>query len=253
MDFSWKPGATLKYYGDGSAPSAFDTTVAQSVQNSPIYYGRGGVLTTLSNELALGRIDWVGNMRQGLGASLSVDESYNFQYDDLMSDLDLTAELFAQRDGKIGIGARLLGLARLSGNFPADDLAMLGQYMRGIYDSRMKGVQALILNGNLPVKLFDFPTHVFIKTHFLDFELQAQPFLDLGLARPDYSSAFSSDWLWYSGGLELLFFPEGLRSFTVRASAGWDLKNVVETGSLTALTPDGYKPYEIYLGLTLLF
>ena len=69
--------------------------------------------------------------------------------DDLMSDLDLTAELFAQRDGKIGIGARLLGLARLSGNFPADDLAMLVLCTGGIYDSRMKGVQALILNGNL--------------------------------------------------------------------------------------------------------
>src|SRR5208283_1845231 len=129
--YSWKPGTTLQYYGDGTAPSAFDTTAAQALQNSPLYYGRGGALVTVSNGLALGRIDWAGNMRQGLSASLTVNESYNSQYADLMSDLDLTAELFAQLNGKIGIGARLLGLARLSGHFPADDLTMLGQYMRG--------------------------------------------------------------------------------------------------------------------------
>jgi hypothetical protein len=73
------------------------------------------------------------------------------------------------------------------------------------------------------------------------------------LARPDFSSSFSSDWLWYSGGLELLVYPLGLRSFTIRASAGWDLKNVLATRSLTAMTPDGQSPYEIYLGLNLLF
>jgi hypothetical protein len=39
----------------------------------------------------------------------------------------------------------------------------------------------------------------------------------------------------------------------VRASVGWDLKNVLATHSLTATTPDGYSPYEFYLGLTLLF
>ena len=144
-------------------------------------------------------------------------------------------------------------MARLGGHFPEDDLTNLGQYMRGILDPRMSGVLASILNVNLPIKLFDFPTHVFIKTHILDFEFQAQPFLDLGLLRPDYSSSPSGDWLWSSGGLELLFFPVGFRSFTVRASAGWDLKNVAATHSLTAETPDGYKPYEVYLGLTLLF
>ena len=253
LDYSWKPGSTLEYYGNGTAPSDFDTTIAQALQNTPEYYGRGGLLSVVSNELAFGRIDWAGNMRQGLSLSVTSREAYNAQWSDLISDLDLEADLFAQWGGKAGIGARLLGMARLGGHFPEDDLTNLGQYMRGILDPRMSGVQASILNVNLPIKLFDFPTHVFIKTHILDFEFQAQPFVDLGLLRPDYSSSPSGDWLWYSGGLELLFFPVGFRSFTVRASAGWDLKNVAATHSLTAETPDGYKPYEVYLGLTLLF
>lgn len=253
LDYAWKPGSTLQYYGNGTAPSDYDPTIAQDVQNSPQFYGRGGALSTVANSLGFGRIDWAGNMREGLSVALTSREAFNAQYEDLMSDLELNAELFAQWNGKVGVGARLLGIGRFSGHFPADDLTMLGQYMRGIIDARMTGVQALILNGNLPVKLFDFPTHVIIGTHALDFEAQAQPFLDMALARPDYSSGFSSDWLWYSGGLEFLFFPQGFRSFTVRASVGWDLKNVLATRSLTATTPDGYSPYEIYLGLTLLF
>jgi hypothetical protein len=253
VDYSWKPGQRLDYYGNGTAPSAFDPTAAQALQNSPAYYGRGGVLVSVSNGLSLGRVDWAGNMRQGLSLSLTDRESYNAQWADLMSDLNLTAQLFAQWNHNLGIGLRLLGMARLSGDFPQDDLTMLGQYMRGILDGRVSGVQALIFNGNLNMKLFDFPSHIFIKTHVLDFELQAEPFLDAGLVRPDYSSAFTGDWLWYSGGLELLFFPQGLRSFIVRASAGWDLKNVAATQSLTALTPDGLKPYEVHIGLSLFF
>jgi hypothetical protein len=259
LDYAWKPGTTLQYYGKGTAPSDLDTIVAQALQNCPEYYGRGGVLSTLSNGLALGRVDWAGNMREGLSVSLTSREAYNAQWKDLFGDVIVDAELFAQWNENLGFVARLYGMGRLSGNFPDDYLTMLGQYMRGIIDSRMQGVQVLVLNGNLPVKLFDFPTHALIKTRALDFELQAQPFLDLGLARPDYSSSFSSDWLWYSGGLELLVYPLGLRSFTIRASAGWDLKNVFATHSLTAMTPPtaeapaGYSPYEIYLGLNLLF
>jgi hypothetical protein len=259
VNYAWKPGATLGYYGNGTAPTVLDTTAAQALQNFPEYYGRGGVLSTVSNGLALGRVDWAGNMREGLSISLTSREAYNAQWDDLISDLIIDAELFAQWNGKVGVAARLYGIGRLSGNFPEDDLTMLGQYMRGIIDKRISGVQAVVFNGNLPVKLFDFPTHTFIKTHALDFELQAQPFLDLGLVRPDFSSSFSSDWLWYSGGLELLVYPLGLRSFTIRASAGWDLKNILATRSLTAMTPPtalaptGYSPYEIYLGLDLLF
>jgi hypothetical protein len=258
IDYSWKPGTTLRYYGDGTAPSAFDTTAAQALQNSPVYYGRGGFLVTFSNGLAVGRIDWAGNMREGLHLSVTSREAYNAQWNDLIGDIIVEAEIFEQWDGAVGVGARLYGIGRLSGNFPgdgvnADYLTMLGQYTRGIIDRRISAVQVLVLNGNLGVKLFDFPTHALIKTRALDFELQAQPFLDLVLARPDNQAAFSGDWFWSSGGLELLFYPQALRSFTVRTSAGWDLRNVVATRSLTAKTPDGFSPYEIYLGLSLLF
>ncbi|HUW42485.1 MAG TPA: hypothetical protein VMV90_15875 [Rectinemataceae bacterium] len=256
LDYAWRPGSSLRYYGDGTAPSSYDSTIAQSLQNSPQFYGRGGTLTIASSALALGRIDWVGNMREGLSLNLSGRAAYNAQWDDLIGDLSFTGYAFAQWNGRAGIAARVLGMDRFSGRFSGtqnDSMTMLGQYLRGIIDARISGVQAAILNLELPVKLFDFPSHLVLRTHALDFEMQAQPFLDLALVRPDYSANPSKDWLWYSGGLELLFFPQGLRSFIVRVSAGWDLKNVAATRSLSAETPDGYSPYEIFLGLSLLF
>ncbi|HTX72357.1 MAG TPA: hypothetical protein VMC79_05980 [Rectinemataceae bacterium] len=256
LDYAWKPGTVLSYYGSGSAPSAFDTTAAQAVQNSPVYYGRGGVWTSVSNAIAFGRIDWAGNMREGLSFSFTSRAAYNSLYDDLISDLILNATAFAEWNERFGLGARLLGMDRFSGHFGGmqdDSLTMLGQYMRGIIDARMSGVEAAIANFNVPIKLFDFPMHLLIKTHALDFELQAQPFLDLAVVRPDWGSSYSSDWLWSTGGLEFLFYPQGFRSFTIRASAGWDLKSVSRTGSLTAQTAEGQSPYEIYIGLTLFY
>jgi hypothetical protein len=210
-------------------------------------------LTTVSNGLALGRVDWAGNFREGLKVSFMNSEAYNAQWHDLMSDLEVEVQLFSQRDQSVGVTARLLGLGRLSGDFPHDRLTMLGQHLRGIIDSRASGVQAAFLNLGLGTKLFDFPTHAIIKTRALDFELQAQPFLDLAIVRPDYSSSFSQNWFWCSGGLELLVFPAHLRSFTLRASAGWDLKNALETRSLTAKAAGNFSPYELFLGSSLLF
>ena len=256
QDYAWRPGSTITYYGDGTPPGAFDPTMAQALQNSPQYYGRGGALTIVSNALAFGRVDWVGNLREGLSLSIAGRAAYNAQWNDLIGDLTLQGELFAQWERRLGLGVRLLGMDRFSGHFSGtqnDSMTMLGQYLRGIIDKRISGVQAAILNLDLPIKLFDFPSHAFIQTRALDFEMQAQPFLDLALARPDYSSSFSNAWLWYSGGLELLFYPQGLRSFIVRLSAGWDLKNVFATRSLTAQTPDGSSPYELFIGLDLFF
>ena len=40
---------------------------------------------------------------------------------------------------------------------------------------------------------------------------------------------------WYSAGMELIFYPVNIRTFFVRVSAGFDIHNLVKTGSLFAL------------------
>jgi hypothetical protein len=255
ISLNWKPGSRLSYYGDGMVTQPgngpYGVGDAVPVIGNGISYGRGGLVATVGNALSFGRVDWSGNMRAGLTASLGNVTSYNAQYQDIASDLSLGLSYFDELGHRLGLATMLTVLTRLSNHPSNDALANLGWYLRGIIDDRISGIQGAFINVQLPVKLFDFPTHAFIKTRILDFELQAAPFVDAAIVRPDYRRGFSEDWLLYTGGLEFLAFPAGLRSFIVRASAGWDLKNVIATRSLSAATPDGRGPYEIFIGLGL--
>jgi len=93
------------------------------------------------------------------------------------------------------------------------------------------------LNIEALLKLFDFPTHVFIKKDWLDFELQCAPFLDLGYVEGAAGTVAATYHDWYSGGIELLVYPRRMRTFIVRASLGFDLDAVFTTHSLTAPSP----------------
>ncbi len=253
LSLNWKPGAELEYYGNamvtqpGSGPYGYGDTVP-SIGNS-ISYGRGGLVATVASTLSLGRVDWEGNLRRGLAVSLGNVNSYNAQYRDLASDLSLSLSWYEEYGGRLGVASMLTLLNRFSSHPGADALSNLGWYLRGVIDDRLSGVQGVFINAELPVKIFDFPTHAIIGTRVLDFEFQASPFVDAAIVRPDFRSGFTKDWLQYAGGIEFMAFPAGLRSFIVRASAGWDLKNVLATHSLTASTPDRGSPYEIFIGL----
>jgi hypothetical protein len=216
-------------------------------------YGRPGLALASSNTLTAGRIDWLGNMRKGVSASVTGTFSYNLRYSDFVTALQGTGNFHANWDGRIGIAARLTARARVTGHFPDDNYQDLGGELRGILDKRGNGVGGAYVNLSLPIKLFDFPTHVIIKKNWLDFELQAQPFLDAGLILPKWGAMPGSDSLFASGGLEFLVFPTAMRNFIVRASAGWDIRSVLKNRSLTAKASDGYSPYEIYFGTGLAY
>jgi len=210
--------------------------------------GRQGLSLTHSDSLSSGRIDWVGNTRTGQSVAVSSTQRIHMDSSSLTWDVSLTYQLFLPFwEGRAGLASRAVALLRpdtRAGN-PIDSV---DDYLRGVRDGRVNCEAALIANIAAPVKLFDFPTHVFIKKDWLDFELQAQPFVDLALAVPDWSSLRpTEDWIWAAGGLELLVFPKRFRSIIVRTGAGWDLLSVLSTKSLTEPSPrDGSSPYEIY-------
>jgi len=209
--------------------------------------GRQGLSLTHTDSLSSGRVDWVGNMRTGSSISATSTQRIHLDTSSLTWDLTLTYQFFATLwGGKAGIAARAQALGRpdtRSGN----PITSVPDGLRGIRGDRADAEAALIANLALPIKLFDFPTHVIIKKDWLDFELQAQPFLDLALAVPDWSSLKpTKDWIWAAGGLEFLVFPKRFRSVIVRAGIGFDALSVLANKSLTAPSPrDGASPYEI--------
>lgn len=216
--------------------------------SGPLEYGsRQGPSLTLYQTAYFGRADWTGNQRKGLVVSISNSNSYYIPTATWGVYFDASARAYANWRERIGVASRLLIFAGLHGA----ERTSQGGSLRGILDSRLHGVDGVFLNVDLPIKLFDFPTHVIIKKNWLDFEMQASPFLDLGLVKRD-GAAITADDFWYSGGLEVMVFPVVMRSFIVRASVGFDLDAVLKNRSLTAPSPrDGASPYEIFFGLGL--
>jgi hypothetical protein len=187
----------------------------------------------------------VGNSRRGLTLSLSNYEYRYFRDGSWIADADAAARAYAAFGDILALKAQVQGFWRLAG-IPRTSL---GGYMRGILDSRLNGDLGLFVNLDAPVKLFDFPTHLVIGKDWLDFELQASPFIDAALVRRNATSPLGDHDFFLSGGLEFLFFPLRMRSFIVRGSFGFDLRAISQTLSLDKLTFDGSKPYEVFIGL----
>lgn len=219
------------------------------------YYGREGLTVTHTDSLSAGRADWIENLRTGSKIQASSTYTIYTQISSLIWDLSLTYEGFARLfDGKVGIAARSVALVRPDSK-SGHPIESVDDYLRGVRDGRANCEAAAIANLALPIRLFDFPTHIFIKKDWLDFELQAQPFLDAAIAVPDWSSLKpTKDWIWLTGGLELLIYPKRFRSVIVRVGGGWDALSVLSTKSLTAPSPrDGASPYELYFTTGIMF
>jgi outer membrane protein assembly factor BamA len=216
--------------------------------NTQVRSDRQGLRATFSHGLSLGRIDWIENMRRGVSASLTNGTTYNVQSTDLVSDLDVSFNYNATLEGKLGFNAKAAGFYSLT-NSARDGL---GSSMRGIKNARLQGASAAFVNLEMPVKLFDFPTHIFIKKNWFDFEFQASPFIDLGYVMGSVGTVAENYNFWYAGGLEFFVFPLRMRTFIVRASIGFDLDAVLQNKSITAPSPrDGSSVYELFFGLGL--
>lgn len=112
----------------------------------------------------------------------------------------------------------------------------------GAYDTKPKAVRAVAF---LPHKIFPY----------LNFELQFNPFFDAALIKNrgtgsnlDYKEGI------YTGGLEVLVYPEKWRSFVIRASLGVDASKKILDGrkGFDSSWRKG-KAWEAYFGLGLQF
>lgn len=209
---------------------------------------RLGPTLAMTHDFEFGRIDWKGNLRSGLAGKFTDSNAFNIFYDQVTVNVDATLRGYLAAGTQAGIAARFVGF-NLTGTVPREDV---GSNMRGILDSRMNGFFGLFFNLNLPVKIAKFPLHAIIGKDWLDFELQASPFFDYGLLKESPGNLAKVK-PWYSGGLEVYVYPEIMRSFIIRASAGFDLGHIWSGKGLDVLTADGNSPFELYAGVGLMF
>ncbi len=186
--------------------------------------------------LSAGRVNWVGNFRDGAEISLEQNLRYNFTRELWLSDLDLEFE------GHKSFGWGALS-SRVQGFYRYHDVEDdAGEPIRGILNQRMSGDAGVFVN-------LDFPVDIWI--WFLDrwFEGHVSPFFDYALLRPEDGS-FNLSESWYGGGIEGFAFLKKARSIYLRVSIGLDLEALFGGAGLGDPAPrDGKQIHEIFIGL----
>jgi hypothetical protein len=213
---------------------------------------RMGPVLSMSNDIEFGRVDWKDNYRSGLAGEISDRNDFNLYHDSVTVNIDATVQAYlaagSQAGSRAGLAVRLTGF-NVTGALAREDV---GSAMRGILDSRMNGFFGLFFNLNLPFTILKAPIHTIIGKNWLDFELQVSPFLDYGLLKETPGSLAKAR-PWFSGGLEVYVYPAIMRSFIMRASAGFDLGHLGSGRGFGESTADGNSPYELFFGVGLMF
>ncbi len=243
---------------------------------------------------SINKVDWIGpnNFRQGYSVSATQKIGWNFNGDSLqekfMPSVDGSLEMYYSLK-YIGIAVRVKGYAALNNN------KNIGEDLRGAtnnqtfeFENGEPGIDDDNYALETPAAItfnFDMPIHV-ITTHwldwsfalfgpyetkptfvravscvpralmrYLDFEMQINPFVDIGLIKNRKTGTnFDLNQAIYTGGLEVLVYPAKWKSFVIRGSAGVDISKKILNGKskFDSSWRDG-GGLEIYFGLGLHF
>ncbi|MDR1302775.1 MAG: hypothetical protein LBK43_09960 [Treponema sp.] len=196
------------------------------------YFRRGPTLT-LSHKLEFGRIDWIGNYRRGLEASLDNAYQYNLYSQSWNKTLDFSMAGHVPIRNFFGISGRL----RYRHWFDDDHDA--GDALRGMLDKSIHVPYMVSLNLDFPFRILRFTPSQWLnnqKLRLFNGEVHASPFIDVALLQNPRIAV--------TGGLELIAFPELMRSFYARVSLGWNLIEALKTQSL----PSGANR-ELFIGI----
>ena len=209
----------------------------------------------LGHSLSAGRINWTGNFREGYASSLGNTYTFNF-HEDKDTEIKFTGSLQGHYSffDRIGFSSRLSGFYNLYEYISEKQ----GDKLRGILDKRINTDSGIFINIDIPVRImrvnFEEITGV-SWTRYIGFEMHVSPFFDMALTHDlmnDTQYSFKDGW--YAGGLEIIVYPLKMRSIYARASVGFDLAEVLESGSLGGdAERDGESIRELFIGIGLYY
>jgi hypothetical protein len=204
---------------------------------------RRGPTAGLNQRLGFERIDWLGNFRQGLKAELLAAHGYNTYYNDWDHSIGAAVQGHLRVSSLFGVSGRFMYTLWLDDSYTAG-----GDTIRGYRDDELRVKQRLSFNLDFPFRLIRFVPSEWTanpKVRYFDFEQHWSPFVDVLLVdAAGEGYAFSPGDTISSLGLELITFPLTWRSFYLRISAGWNIREWIRTGQ----PPSGIHR-EIFIGL----
>lgn len=214
-----------------------------------------GPTLSLGHALTAGRINWIGNFRRGY--TVSAGNNYIINYHE---DKDLIINITGLLQGHYSFFDRIGISTRLSGyyNFFNYLSEKQGGKIRGILDKRIDADYAVFYNLDIPIRVLrvNFKEMSGIDwTEYISFEMHFSPFFDMALAHNrDTEDTFTFKDGWYAGGLEVIVYPLKMRSIYARASVGFDLAAVLESGKLSGRAErDGASIRELFIGIGLAY
>ncbi|MDR2417782.1 MAG: hypothetical protein LBD79_01850 [Treponema sp.] len=132
-----------------------------------------------------------------------------------------------------------------------------GDVLRGIIDRHISADTIFSLNLDFPFRLIRFTPSEWSSKEKLwilpvktfDLEMHVSPVLDIAVAKDSTDTGADNktghDFQWYvTGGMEIIVFPLSWRSFYLRMSAGFNLRNIIETKTLSKWYGD-----ELFIGI----
>jgi hypothetical protein len=218
-------------------------------------------------KLASSRVNWVGNYRNGFSFEFGQKFDYNFHPDKKKFIPSIWTELQLFKAFKyLSLSTRLYLFGK------DNDTEGIGGRLRGIRDDQ-DGIDttfAFAGNFDMPVKVLQTDWTGWFRALFkkepasfwawLDFELQVSPFIDIAFSHIDVPSegkntVFDYKDGWYAAGVEVLVYPNKMRSLVARAGFGVDIARTLGfVGSrLDTSWREDVSRYELFFGIGLFY
>ena len=206
---------------------------------------RRGPTADFTHSLSAGRVNWIGNFRDGNVASLTNSNELNLYRalgDSNLEPWDRVVEAELRSYGAylpqalfpVALSARVGVFAELDGSEQIND-RVRGIIKRVDGEDRLKGEYGAYANVDLAVSVFRWGRFA---------EGQGAVFLDVGATGDLDTGLIDPDDILFGGGIEIFGFPLFSRALYLRASVGFDLRAVVEDASIR-----GANKRDIFIGL----
>jgi len=230
---SWKIplGFDAGNYGEVIFTPGISAVIPHEFSKWPLDDIRKGPSVIFEQNLGFNRVDWIENFRKGFDVSVNNSFDYNF-YKAKNGKNAWTEKIIFSGIGHfkftefIGLSTNLMYRQWIFYDY---GYTQAGDALRGIIDKDIFADYMLSLNIDIPIKILKFLPSVWYnkdKLRIFNFELFAVPFVDMALYRdPVNKDEFNIKKTVITGGCEVIIFPEFFRSFFLRVSVGWNLKN----------------------------
>jgi hypothetical protein len=247
---SWRipTGLEIGDYGELTYNPSVSAAFNHEISPWELSSNRIGPILNFGHSLYFGRINWIGNFRQGISVSVDNSYSYNIYYkkknwDPWEYSYSVTAKgHFIFVEDLFGISTRLIHRHWIKSYSES-----AGDKLRGIKDNDITAEYMVSLNLDLDVRALRIkPYEWFSNTklmRILGFDVHFNPIFDIAWYKHPGKKA-SSDYenFLFGGGFEMIIYPHRFRSMFFRISAGWDITNT-----------ERVTPMEIFLGMELFY